>query len=74
MDVVERKNKITKKLRLITSFLIITFSIIILIYSVDNYKITFLMIIILITKIVEVYLLKKVKKQFKILTSKKEKM
>lgn len=57
MDVVAGKNKKTKKLRLITSIIIITLSIIILVYSVGNYKITFLMIIILIIKIVDIYLL-----------------
>ena len=57
MDVVTGKNKKTKKLRLITSIIIITLSIIILVYSVGNYKITFLMIIILIIKIVDIYLL-----------------
>lgn len=57
MDVVTGKNKKTKKLRLITSIIIITISIIILVYSVGNYKITFLMIIILIIKMVDIYLL-----------------
>lgn len=59
MDVIAGKNKETKKLRLITSFLIITLSIVLLYYSIENYKIIILIIIILIIKIVDVYLLLK---------------
>ncbi len=53
MDVIADNNI---KLRLITSFLTITISIVILIYSASNYMIVSLMIIILIIKIVDVYL------------------
>jgi hypothetical protein len=59
MDVVVDKNKKPKKLRLITSFLIIAFSIVLLIYAISNNKITIIVIIILSIKIVNVYLLYK---------------
>jgi hypothetical protein len=57
MDVIAQKNKKSKKIRLITSFLIIMFSIVLLIYTMGNRKITILVIMIITIKIVNIYLL-----------------
>ena len=57
MDVMTYKNKKTKKLRIITSFLIITLSIILLIYAIiDNEPIAVLVVFILITKMLDLIL------------------
>jgi len=55
MDVMIGINKKTKKLRFITSFLIITLSIILLIYAItSNEPIIILVVIILIIKIIDI--------------------
>ena len=54
MEVVTSKNKSIKKLRLITSFLIITLSIVLLVYAmIRNESILLLIIIIFIVKILD---------------------
>jgi len=57
MDVVAVKNKKIKKLRLITSFLIITLSIILLVYAITiDEPIVILVVFILIIKIIDLLL------------------
>jgi len=57
MDVVNCKNKNTKKLRLITSFLIIILSIILLVYAIiSDEPIVILVVLILIIKITDLLL------------------
>jgi len=54
MDVMTYKNKKTKKIRLITSFLIIIFSIILLIYAIiSDEPIAIIVALILIIKIID---------------------
>jgi len=65
MDVVNCKNKNTKKLRLITSFLIIILSIILLVYEIiSDEPIVILVALILIIKMTELLLnLQKIRKK-----------
>jgi hypothetical protein len=54
MDVVAVKNKKIKKLRLITSFLIITLSIILLVYAIiSDEPMAILVVLILVVKIID---------------------